>query len=119
MNPKSLGSQLSDSAKNNECSVQVSTAIKAIGGKWKLLILGHLLDQSKRYNELRRLIPDISQKMLSQQLRELEKEGLVERMVYPEVPPRVEYKLTEYGQTLKPIFEVLNKWGANHLIRQG
>lgn len=104
--------------KQTECSLNVTAALNTIGGKWKMIILWHIKFSSKRYNELRRLIPGISQKMLSQQLRELEKEGLVERRVYPESPPRVEYLMTDYGNTLEPIFHVLNQWGDNHRLRQ-
>jgi DNA-binding HxlR family transcriptional regulator len=95
----------------------VQTTLKVLGGKWKLLILWHLKDQPKRYNELKRLIPEISEKMLIQQLRELEADGIVERKTLTEVPLKVEYAFTQYGETLKPVIEVLCQWGLNHLER--
>jgi DNA-binding HxlR family transcriptional regulator len=95
----------------------VQTTIKVLGGKWKLLILWHLKDQPKRYNELKRLIPDVTEKMLIQQLRELEADGVIGRKTLTEVPLKVEYAFTEYGQTLKPVIETLCEWGQQHLER--
>ncbi len=89
-----------------------------IGGKWKVLILFWLRDGGRRFSELRRLIPGVSERMLTQQLRELEKDGIVHREVYPEVPPRVEYSLTQYGQTLQPITDLMCQWGKQHMVRQ-
>ena len=83
-----------------------------------MLILWHLEEGERRYNELRRLIPGVSQKMLSQQLKELEQDGLIERKVFPETPPRVEYAMTPYGKTLRPIFDIMYEWGVNHRQRQ-
>ncbi len=94
------------------CPIDIT--IKTIGGKWKPIILHHLLSGTKRFSELRRLTPDITQKMLTQQLRELEQEKLVERRVYPEVPPRVEYSLTEYGRKLEQVLKTLSEWGLVH-----
>ncbi len=94
------------------CAVEV--AIDAIGGKWKGVILYHL-DSTRRFNELRRLMPAVTQRMLTRQLRELEKDGIVERKVYAEVPPRVEYSMTEFGRTLQPILSELHKWGKQYL----
>ena len=88
-----------------------------IGGKWKGVILYHLQDQTIRFNELRRMMPDITQRMLTRQLRELEADGLVSRKVYAEVPPRVEYSMTEYGNTLSPVISSLRDWGRSHLER--
>jgi DNA-binding HxlR family transcriptional regulator len=96
----------------------VATTLQVIGGKWKILILWHVNEGAKRYNELRRLLPGISQKMLTQHLRELEQDGLVRRTVYPETPPRVEYGISEYGRSLEPIFDVLYDWGFAHKQRQ-
>jgi DNA-binding HxlR family transcriptional regulator len=94
----------------------VEAAIEAIGGKWKGVILYHLSTaEFKRFNELKRLMPKITQRMLTKQLRELEKDGIVLRTVYAEVPPRVEYSLTEFGQTLLPILHALEKWGGQYL----
>lgn len=101
-----------------DCYIHVSTTIQAIGGRWKMLILWHLEEGERRYNELRRLIPGVSQKMLSQQLKELEQDGLIERKVFPETPPRVEYAMTPYGKTLRPIFDIMYDWGVNHRLRQ-
>jgi DNA-binding HxlR family transcriptional regulator len=101
-----------------DCYIHVATTIQAIGGRWKMLILWHLEEGQRRYNELRRLIPGVSQKMLTQQLKELEQDGLIERKVYPEMPPRVEYAMTAYGKTLRPIFDIMYEWGVAHRARQ-
>jgi len=93
----------------------VEAALEALGGKWKGLILFHLKDEKRRFNELRRLIPDITQRTLTRQLRELEQDRIVERTVYPEVPPKVEYELTEFGKTLIPILEALYAWGQQYI----
>lgn len=91
------------------CSVE--TTIKVIGGKWKGVILHHLIDGPKRFNEFRRLYPGITQFMLTLQLRELERDGIVHREVYKQVPPKVEYSLTEFGCTLIPIIQAMRNWG--------
>lgn len=98
-------------------TVFVQTTLKVLGGKWKILILWHLKDGTKRFSELKRLMPEITEKMLIQQLRELERDGIVNRYIYSEVPPKVEYSFTEYGLTLKPVLQVLCNWGENHLKR--
>ncbi len=92
----------------------VTTTLSVIGGKWKPIILFVIQDGKKRFGEIKKLIPGITQKMLTQQLRELEKDGIVHRKVYPVVPPRVEYSMTEYGRTLAPILAALAKWGRAH-----
>lgn len=97
--------------------LSVAATIRVIGGKWKVLLIWQICGGHIRFNELRRLIPDVSQKMLSQHLRELEQDGLIIRHVYPETPPKVEYSLTEYGHTLEPIFESLCGWGNIHRQR--
>lgn len=94
----------------------VEAALEVIGGKWKGIILFHLMSETMRFNEIRRLIPDITQKMLTKQLRELEAERLISRKVYPEVPPRVEYSMTAYGKTLVPVLHALQAWGTQHLV---
>lgn len=91
------------------CSVEV--ALELIGGKWKGVALYHLLSGKKRFNELRRLIPSVSQRMLTRQLRDLENDGLISRTVYPVVPPKVEYELTKLGYTLEPLLQHLRDWG--------
>ena len=92
----------------------VETALDALSGKWKILILWYLRSEKKRFSQLEKLLPRTTQKMLIQKLRELEEDGIVHREVYPVVPPKVEYSLTEYGQTLKPILKQLYLWGEIH-----
>ena len=99
--------------KEYSCSMELSLAV--IGGKWKPLILWYLRDgETMRFSALRRAMPIITQKMLTQQLRELESDGLITRTVYAEVPPRVEYSLTEFGRTLEPILMDLKHWGDGY-----
>ncbi len=93
----------------------VEAALEALGGKWKGLILFHLKDRKRRFNELRRLIPEVTQRTLTRQLRELEQDRIVARTVYPEVPPKVEYELTAFGKTLTPILEALYAWGQKYI----
>lgn len=96
-----------------------AVAMDSIFGKWKPIIIHLLLqDQTLRFNELRRLLPDITQRMLTLYLRELEAEEIVSRVVYPQVPPKVEYSITQYGKSLAPIIEALHQWGANHIERK-
>ncbi|MFF5995746.1 helix-turn-helix domain-containing protein [Lysinibacillus sp. KU-BSD001] len=95
---------------------EVVTALSTFVGKWKPLILLHLfVEGTLRFNELRRRIPDIKQRMLTLHLRELEEQDLIKRVVYAQVPPKVEYSLTEYGKTLGPLMEALHEWGENHI----
>ena len=90
-------------------------ALSIIGGRWKSNILWRLIENGKlRYSELRRQIPDVSERMLVAQLRELESDQLVNRIVYPEVPPRVEYELTELGFTLRPMLQSISDWGEQY-----
>lgn len=98
--------------KSYSCFFQLATDM--IGGKWKGMVLWALKKGVKRNGELLRLIPNISQKMLTQQLRELEDVGIVQRIVYPVVPPKVEYKLTKSGEKLIPILEELHDWGKEY-----
>ena len=89
-----------------------------IGGKWKAVILYHLTHEgTHRFSELRRKIPGVSERMLTQQLRELEDDGILHREVYPEVPPKVEYSLTDYGKSFRPITAVMCEWGQRHMRR--
>ncbi|TBL76490.1 winged helix-turn-helix transcriptional regulator [Paenibacillus thalictri] len=95
------------------CEKELTLAL--IGGKWKLIILWHLgLEGTKRFSELKKLIPHITQKMLTNQLRELEEDHLVFRKIYPEVPPRVEYSLTDHGESLMPILKMMYNWGKDY-----
>ena len=89
----------------------VEAALERIGGKWKGVALYHLLDGPLRYNELKRQVGNVTQRMLTKQLRELESDGLISRKVFPVVPPHVEYSLTKRGQTLRPILLALREWG--------
>lgn len=89
----------------------VEQVLRLLEGRWKLIILFHLFDgKVQRYSDFEKLIPAISQKMLAQQLRQLESDGLVSRTVYPQVPPKVEYRLTEWGQALCPALDAMLKW---------
>lgn len=97
----------------------VRTTLNVLGGKWKLLILSYLLQDTRRYGELRRLTPEITEKMLIQELRELEQDGIVLRTTYQQVPPKVEYTLTDRGQRIRPLLEAMATWGLNYLQREG
>lgn len=98
----------------------METTLSVIGGLWKPLILFHLLDGKKRFMELTRLMPRATHRMLTLQLRELEADGVVARRVFAEVPPRVEYALTDFGRTLAPILGTLREWGERYRVeRQG
>jgi len=96
-------------------SCEVETTIQIIGGRWKVLIIRELLLGVKRFGELQRALPGVTQKMLTQQLREMEQDGIVHREVYPEIPPKVEYSLTSLGESLQPILNAMHEWGAKHL----
>lgn len=90
-----------------------SVTMRFIGGKWKAVILHHLIDGAKRYSELRKSIPTITERTLSLQLKQLEEDGIVDRIVFTEKPPLVvEYELTEFGKTLLPVLEAITKWGV-------
>lgn len=95
----------------------VETTLTLIGDKWKVLILRDLLTGTKRFGELKKSIGSVSQKVLTAQLRDMEAKGLVNRKVYAEVPPRVEYSLTELGQSLKPILDAMWNWGEDYKAR--
>lgn len=92
----------------------VATTVALIGSKWKLLILRDLLQRPWRFNELRKDLEGVSQKVLTDSLRSLEADGIITRTVYPEVPPRVEYSLTELGYSLKPILDAMLDWGNSY-----
>ncbi|MFK0090890.1 winged helix-turn-helix transcriptional regulator [Pseudomonas sp. NPDC090755] len=92
----------------------VTFTVDVIGGKWKSLILFHLISGTRRFNELRRLMPEITQRMLTLQLRELETDRVINREIYREVPPKVEYSLAPLGETLIPLITAMREWGAAH-----
>jgi len=100
--------------KTNLPECPVATTVQIIGSKWKLLILRNLLARPWRFNELKRSLEGVSQKVLTDALRTLEADGIVIRTVYPEVPPRVEYALTELGETLRPILKTMERWGMDY-----
>ena len=92
----------------------VATTVQLIGNKWKLLIMRNLLVRAWRFNELHKSLEGISQKVLTSCLRDMESDGIVVRTVYPEVPPRVEYSLSELGESMRPILDAMQKWGENY-----
>ena len=94
----------------------VEATLEIIGGKWKGIILFHLLDGTKRFSELQRAAGTVTQRMLTKQLRELENDGVVARKVYPVVPPKVEYSMTEKGRSLEPILVAMRDWGVRQLV---
>lgn len=96
-------------------SFLIETTIGKVGGKWKALILDHLADGALRFGELQKQMPKITPKMLTQQLRELETDGIISRRVYPVVPPKVEYELTEFGKTVTPLLDAMCVWGQMYL----
>lgn len=93
----------------------VERTLEVIGGRWKVLILRELFPGVKRFGQLHRALHGITQKMLTQQLREMEEDGIIHREVYLQVPPKVEYSLTPLGESLKPIIEAMHEWGVMHL----
>lgn len=92
----------------------VATTIAMIGSKWKLLIMRNLLSRPWRFNELRKDLDGVSQKVLTDSLRSMEEDGIIIRTVYPEVPPRVEYSLSELGESMRPILDAMNAWGTEY-----
>jgi DNA-binding HxlR family transcriptional regulator len=92
----------------------IEVTLEVIGGKWKSVLVYHILQQPLRFSELKRLVPDVTEKMLTQQLRELERNGVISRTVYAEVPPRVDYRITEHGASLQPVLEAMCLWGRGH-----
>lgn len=101
--------------RNKEYTCKFEITVDLIGGKWKSLIIWYLGNQgTKRFHELQKLLPKVSHKVLTQQLRELEEDSLIERYVYPQVPPKVEYTLSSRGETLLPIFSSLCQWGEDY-----
>ncbi len=101
----------------NDCPVKLTAEV--IGGKWKPLILFYLEDNTRRFSELQRLIPGSTKKMLTKRLRELERDEVIHRKVFAQVPPRVQYSLTRHGQSLRPILQLMSAWGKRHRARYG
>jgi DNA-binding HxlR family transcriptional regulator len=114
--PLKKSDDLSQSTVPTKCPL--TAALNAIGGKWSLICLYWLASGTRRFNELRRLMPDISHKVLAATLRSLEQERLICRTVYPEVPARVEYYISSHGETVRPIIEAVRAWGHEHLDRK-
>ncbi len=99
----------------SEFNCPVEATIELIGGKYKSVILWHLIEEKKRFSELKKLVPKATEKMLTQQLRDLEANGLIIRTVYPVVPPKVEYELSELGKTIIPVLDKMCSWGTEYL----
>src|SRR5699024_8121147 len=112
--PNITGRETAMMTKDEIPACPVATTVQLIGSKWKLLILRDLLSRPWRFNELRRDLEGVSQKVLTDSLRALEADGIVRRTVYPEVPPRVEYSLTELGRSLQPILDAMKDWGEQY-----
>ncbi|MEG4072449.1 helix-turn-helix domain-containing protein [Microcoleus sp. Pol14C2] len=106
-------------AKVDRANCPVERTLEVIGGRWKVLILRELFQGVKRFNELQRAVNGITQKMLTQQLREMESDGIVHREIYLQVPPKVEYSLTPLGESLKPIINAMHEWGIQHISEDG
>ncbi|HXW63317.1 MAG TPA: helix-turn-helix domain-containing protein [Candidatus Acidoferrales bacterium] len=102
---------------SGNCPVKLTAQV--IGGKWKPLILFYLENGTRRFSELQRLIPDSTKKMLTKHLRELERDDVIRRKVFAQVPPHVEYSLTRHGQSLRPILRLMSAWGQRHRSRYG
>jgi len=98
------------------CNVEATLSV--IGGRWKPVLVCHLLGGRKRFGELRRLTPNATERMITLQLRELEADGVISRHVYAEVPPRVEYEVTEFGRSLEPILLLMQEWGSDFKARR-
>ena len=103
---------------NWKTGCDVEATLSVIGGRWKPILLCHLLNGRKRFGELKRLTPNATERMIALQLRELEADGVISRHVYAEVPPRVEYELTEFGRSLEPILVSMQQWGCGFKARR-
>ncbi|WP_204590393.1 winged helix-turn-helix transcriptional regulator [Chryseomicrobium aureum] len=109
------GRKLAEECKRNGTGT-IETALDILVGKWKPVILFHLLDKGTlRFSELNRLVPDVTKKMLTTQLRELEYHDIINRKIYAQIPPKVEYSITEYGKGLMPLLLSMHEWGVTHL----
>jgi DNA-binding HxlR family transcriptional regulator len=102
---------------HNRLTCEVETTLKVIGGRWKVLIIRELMAGIKRFGQLQRALPGITQKMLTQQLREMEEDGIIHREVYPQIPPKVEYSLTPLGETLQPILYAMHEWAVQRFAQ--
>lgn len=100
--------------KNELPDCPVATTVQLIGSKWKLLIMRNLLERPWRFNELKKNLVGVSQKVLTDSLRSMEEDGIITRTVYPEVPPHVEYALSDLGESMRPILTALQEWGTNY-----
>ena|SRR5688572_23871540 len=100
----------------NVANCPVTATMSIIGGKWKILILFLIYNEINRFGKMSMVLKDISKQMLTTQLRELENDGIIKRIIYPEIPPRVEYFLTEKGKSLLPIIDLMKDWGYTHLV---
>jgi len=107
-----------DPVDSSFASCPTEAALAVIGGRWKVPILWHLIGDARRFGELSRLLPGVTQKMLTTQLRELERDGIVHRKVFAEVPPRVQYSLTLLGTSLEPLLRSLSEWGESFIEQQ-
>lgn len=103
---------------NSDIDCPIAATLELIGGRWKTIILFYLSSGKKRFGEISVRIPTISRKVLTQQLRELEKDGLINRKQYKEIPPRVEYSLTELGKSLSPVFNEMSIWGKKNVLQK-
>ena len=97
--------------RQNASTCHAEAVVEVIGGRWKIVIIWNLFQRTMRFSELVRAIPEVTEKMLIQQLREMERDGVVARQVYPQVPPKVEYSLTPLGESLKPVLDAMCEWG--------
>lgn len=98
---------------HNGCPVEATLSV--IGGKWKAIIIYQLMKGTYRFNELKRHLPKVTTRMLTNQLRELERDGVIHREVYPQVPPKVEYSLTDFGRSLEPVMHLMESWGKKYV----
>ncbi|MBD2505195.1 winged helix-turn-helix transcriptional regulator [Anabaena azotica] len=106
-----------EAERDERLTCEVETTLKVIGGRWKVLIIRELLSGVKRFGELQRALPGITQKMLTQQLREMEEDRIIHRQVYAQIPPKVEYSLTPLGVSLQPILYAMHEWAVKHFYQ--
>jgi len=111
------GTMKAEAERDERLTCEVETTLKVIGGRWKVLIIRELLSGVKRFGELQRALPGITQKMLTQQLREMEEDRIIHRQVYAQIPPKVEYSLTPLGASLQPILYAMHEWAVKHFCQ--